>query len=406
MKKKLFWLPLLAMLLQPLTGCMVPPAPVTPPDPTAAQTQAPTQPPLSLEDTYWVAYEYFDEEHKEMRPTETVGWYIDLFILADGTARLRDIHNELCIMDDDGLHLQWQQSEDGGVRMYNAAYEAPLLEGRMENGVLALSYRGTPITLKPELFPQTVGEMYCPAELTGTWVAFKAMTEGYEWELMPASFETMLFHPDPDTMDLVADLEYRGYLGCEMFAYRSLPLEILDEPIYPGCGNEQWQVRLGTNDKGQPVGKTLSVTLVDRNVLVLQSRHTVDGSPAVSYTTYLRASPALTWWDVTARELANTNWYCSGYLDPQGTMSEPPAEFREQTLVLGEDGSCWLGEKEGTWLITQSGSFAIYAKENPDGIWGYGGAIRASYAGGEEPFYELYLLHGGGLLRFLIESYG
>lgn len=406
MKKKLLWLPLLAMLLQPLTGCTSPQSPVTPQDPTTAQTQAATGPQLSLEDTYWVAYEYFDEERKEMKPTQALGWYIDLFILADGTARLRDIHNELCIMDDDGLHLQWLQDDTGAVTMHNAGYEDPLLEGRVENGVLALSYRGTPITLKQELFPQTVGETYCPAELTGTWVAFKAMTEGYEWELMPASFETMLFRTDPETMTLVADLEYRGYLGCEMFAYRSLPLQIVNEPIYTGCENEQWHVRLGTNEAGQPQGKALSVTLVDRNVLVLQSRHSVDGSPAVSYTTYLRVSPALSWWNVTAQEVENTNWYCSGSLDAQGAMHEPPAQFRDQTLVLGEDGSCWLGDKEGTWLFTQSGSFAIYAKENPDGIWGYGGAIRASYAGGNDPFYELYLLHGGELLRFLIESYG
>ena len=426
MKKIFAWMLLPALLMSILAGCgndREPPGntekdnpspTVTRPEPTDDAETSVTRPEptdaaensIGDEDSYWVVYEYFDEEYGQMRTTESVGWHMDLFIMADGTARFRDIHNQLCVMDDDGLHLQWMLDENGKLEMYNAAYDDPLLEGALEGDLLSLSYRGMDISLKQAPMPQSVGELYSPAELTGTWVAISTETEGDVCDLFPASFEALAFYIDAEQMTLVADMACRGYLGSPMEDVLELPLEILDEALYPACENEQWSVRIGPNGEGKPADREICVTLVERNVLLLQNYYTLDGAPAVSYVTYRRAMPETSWWEVSAGELAETNWYCASYLNAEGKQLEIPERFQDLCLQLGTGDVCFLGEERGTWQVSRGGSVALYFSAEDDAIYGYSGAVRVSCAGGDMPFYEMYLFYEGGLLRFLIDSYG
>lgn len=397
-----------------LFGCSAAPAPTTDP-PTTQQTRATqdTTPATTLAladvltglDTYWIAREYFDEERQEYRTTESVSWYLDLFLYADGTARFRDIHNELSIMNEDSLNMQWIQNEDRQLLLFTPLSDVPILQGYpADPGTLSLDYRGTPIILEQAPMPQTIGESYCPAELTGTWVAVTASTEGDTWELMPTSFETLVFYTSADEMTLVADLEYRSQFGTLHDSYHGLTLEILDQPLYTGCDNEHWSVAL--HEPVETSGRALSVTLTDGNTLLLQNRYTIDGAPAIAYVTYWRMPPALSWWEVTEQELSNLTWYCASTVDRQGGYCDPPEEFKDLELVLDQNGQCYLGNETLNWRVGKGNTIMLYPSEDAGSELWLGGAVFACYSVGDYPFHEMYLYRNGEILRFLVAGYG
>ena len=87
-------------------------------------------------------------------------------------------------------------------------------------------------------------------------------------------------------------------------------------------------------------------------------------------------------------------------------MIDIPEPFRDLWLQLDGNGSCYIGNEILNWQVSRGGAVMIHPQEESDTELWFGGAIRASYAGGGDPFYEMYLYHEGSLLRFLIDSRG
>ena len=149
----------------------------------------------SEEDTYWTAYRWFSYETEEdtdfSLPTDI--WWIDLFLRADGTAQLRDVHDEVYLIDESTMHLTWEVQEDEQIYFYNELYEEPVVSGALEEDSLHLQYRGFELFLRQEKKPSEIVEQFITAELAGTWIMVSGETEGWEWEAMPGHFETLVF---------------------------------------------------------------------------------------------------------------------------------------------------------------------------------------------------------------------
>ena len=89
------------------------------------------------EDTYWIAQTYYSEDGKGAEgphPLDPEYWSIDLLLCADGTARFRDTHEDVCLMDDSYLDLKWEKDEENGQFLfYSKLYSMPVLVGVFEN---------------------------------------------------------------------------------------------------------------------------------------------------------------------------------------------------------------------------------------------------------------------------------
>ena len=102
--------------------------------------------------------------------------------------------------------------------------------------------------------------------------------EGDVWEAIPGNFEILSFSLGPVSIEgtevILADMEARDYAGVLKTFYYQEQIESLDEPLYEGCGNEEWSVRIGEesekNENGYPVDEEYYATLLDMNTLLLQ----------------------------------------------------------------------------------------------------------------------------------------
>ena len=406
--------------------------------PTESATEPTPEPkkaenPLGKEDTYWVAYEWHSEDGEgaegpfQMQPD---AWAVDLILRADGTARFRDIHDGLYLMDDADLNMTWEQTADGGILFYNNIYMGQVYQAAWEEGVLSFDYRGTTLTMKQSNLPQETGELYHPAELVGTWLMVSGETEGWEWNAMPGELESLVFKTVSTAMDvtLAADHENRNHYGELGDARYGQELTLLDEPLYEGCGNEAWSVRIGPESpldaNGYPMQMEFHVTMLERDTLLMQRYYTMDGYPTVSHQTFRRMPERLTWWDVQAQDLADTSWICTGYLAADGTEYPMPPYLEDFYLYLGADGSCWVGrmdkgsnaytDTQGTWMLANGRVLLLQSEgyESPEGycpeFW-YGGAVSGYTYETEDGFmegYEMHLHDGEGTLRLTFQGYG
>ena len=173
-------------------------------------------------------------------------WWIDLLIRADGTAQLRDVHDEVYLIDESTMHLTWEVQEDEQIYFYNELYEEPVVSGALEEDSLHLQYRGFELFLRQEEKPSEIGEQFIPAELAGTWIMVSGETEGWEWEAMPGHLETLVFSFmwDEYGPGLRADSQYCYYDKIEDSYWKNV-VTVLDEPLYEGCENGTWSVRIG-----------------------------------------------------------------------------------------------------------------------------------------------------------------
>ena len=401
------------------------------PEPTASEPAAAN--PIGAEDTYWVACEWYSEDGEgaegpfQMQPDE---WAVDLILRADGTARLRDIHDGLYLMDDADLSMTWEQTEAGEILFYNSIYMGRVYQAVWKEDALLFDYRGTTLTMRQSDLPRETGELYHPAELVGTWLMVSGETEGWEWNAMPGELESLVFKTVSTAMDvtLAADHENRNYYGELGDARHEQELAILDEPLYEGCGNEIWSVRIGPESpldaNGYPTQTEFHVTMLERDTLLMQRYYTMDGYPAVSYQTFRRMPQRLTWWDVAVQDLEDTSWSCTGYLAADGTEHPMPPYLEDFYLYLGADGSCWVGrmdqgsdaytDTQGTWMLANGGVLLLRGEgyESPEGycpeFW-YGGAVGGYSYETKDGFmegYEMFLHDGEGMLRLTLQGYG
>ena len=65
-------------------------------------------------------------------------------------------------------------------------------------------------------------------------------------------------------------------------------LELLEEPVYEGCGNDEWSVKFLTYNSTYGEDEEFYATLIDENTLLLQHLYPFDGTQGVSYQTYTR----------------------------------------------------------------------------------------------------------------------
>lgn len=380
-----------------------------------AQTEPTAAEPRDLGDTYWVGTSWGSEDTGE-EPFVPESWSVDLLVRADGTARFRDIHEGVSLTDDSLLDLAWTQDQDGFFVFFGQLLPELELRGRLENDRLTLDYYGLTVTMEEKPMPRTPGELAAPAELAGTWLMVSGETEGYVWEAMPARLDSVVFRVDSfdGPLMLAADVESRDRFGWMEEAEYRQRVTVLEEPLYPGCENEVWSVRIGeaspVDSNGCPLEPELYATLLDYNTMLVQTNYTFDGYPAVSYQTYWRFPSIVSWMSPEAMELELTNWTCREYRDPDGVWGPVPEELEKLELVLDTDGSCCLfpdGQTPvmGTWTI---GTGGVLLLDGGDDFW-FGGAVSGWYreteAGGGT-VYEMTLYYAGGLLRLQVSSYG
>lgn len=436
MRKLVIWLLVMAMIAGSMTACggkkeeipeTQPPAtvpektetiPVDIPKPEEPQEDVP----VGNEDTYWVAETWCDTEGDEagiMKTMESNRWSMDLWIGVNGTAYMRDVHNGISLMDDGCRNLVWERTPEGEFLFYSVLYADPILRAVYDQGELAVQYWGTTLYMKQQSIPQTPGQKYLPAELAGTWLMVGGETEGDVWEAMPGKLASLIFRVNADDageLELVADREELDYYcNLEQSEY-NLKTEIRNEPLYHGCENEAWCIRVGTvsavDENGCPLQTERYATLLDHNTLLVQEYYTFDGAPAVSHQTYKRFTDLVSWMHPDSMNLEYSNWVCTGFESIFG--EDIPANLENLSVTLSPDGSCYVQfadgtAQEGTWAIGTGGAVMLRGDEEAEEPFWFGGVISGYWvetADGPVAHYQMGLCYGGGILKLNLSAYG
>ena len=174
---------------------------------------------IVCEDTYWIAETYYSEDGEGAEgphPLDPELWSVDLMLYADGTARFRDIHENVFLMDDSYLNLTWEKNEaNGHFLFYSKLYTLPVLVGVFDNDVLLVDYMGMTLTMKQASQSDAIKAGNIPAELAGTWLMVSGETEGWQWEAMPDMLSSLVFRVTAyeGSLEYRADLEEFDYYG-------------------------------------------------------------------------------------------------------------------------------------------------------------------------------------------------
>lgn len=419
---------MLAMaMIAGLWGCAAEqqPIPTQQSSTNAAHTQTQTQPAteetfedkIGQQDTYWVASEWHSEDTGETQALQPDLWALDLMICCDGTARFRDIHERVCLVDDSQLTLTWERTEQGALLFFSRLHPQPVLRGTCEDGILYLDYQDVTLTMQEQDVPKEIGQTYTPAELVGTWLLVSGEVEGDQWEAMPDELSSLVFRVAAydGPLELRADLERMDSYGEMIDAAHDQEVQILDEALYSGCDNGIWSVRIGPesakDENGHPVETEIYATLLDYHTLLMQRYYTLDGAPTVSYQTYWRFPELVTWQAPEYLELEYSNWACTAYTNFQGEDRSPPDEMTDFSVLLGPDQTCYLyyGEEtvlQGTWQIGNGG--VLLLRSDDEAFW-FGGVISTHCVETDyevSNVYTLALYYNSGILRLEMTGYG
>ena len=402
MKKFLAMLLSLLMLLS-LTACgnkqsSPEPAPSAPPQenpstekPDTAPTVPDTPEPVMPEgDSYWVAYES-EGDTREYVP-EGDDLLTDLTLWADGTARIREIEGGMWLVSDSSEQRLTWTFDDGTLKLYTAySGDDPYCTGTVTADGIELSRFGGTYRFKQEPVPEE-GALYSPAELQGVWLQVGSEVEGDVSETMPGSFNSLVFRTDwaGDEKILLASSETSDY--SQFLAegrYYNQELTLLEYPLYEGCGNDVWSVRVGEesplNENGYPEETETYVTLLDQNTLLQQHYFSFDGGPGVSYQTYKRVLSDVSY-DVEAADLSDRSFALAGYIDADGVRHDKHPEYSDFRLYL--DGSLGYlfsydiaGQPESGyqgggyhWSVGDGGTILMRREDSLEG-W-YTGAVQ------------------------------
>ena len=268
--------------------------------------------------------------------------------------------------------------------------------------------------------PQTIGQMYTPAELMGTWLMVSGETEGWQWEAMPNQLSSIVFKVTSYDGPLIlsADIEERDYYGNIMYSSYAQVTQVLRQPLYEGCENETWSVRIGDpsalDANGYPVETEFYATLLNDNTLLLQQYYTMDGYPAVSHQTYWRLPDLVSWMSYESMDLEYSNWVCTGYENHLGEELPLPAELEGFSVILDTDQTCYIrcgdsGVQKGTWMLENGGVLLMRGEENDEAPFWFSGVITGYWVDtteGSIETYQLVLYHNGGLIKLSLNSYG
>lgn len=373
---------------------------------------------LLKENSYWTAYELKDYFGTEALPTEYK--WIDLLLWADGRAQLREVQNELILSNDLMLHMTWKL-EDNRLGLYVEGFDEPYCEGTLDENGIALSYYGSTLYLRQDTMPGETGELLSPAQLAGTWVMASGMVEGWEWDARDMREYGVLFFDSAWNEEiagpvLLADYESRTGWGDMRESFYDRELTLLEEPVYEGCGNEKWSVRIGPesplDEHGYPKETDYYVTLLDENTLLLQSYYTIDGGPGVSYSYFKRILPTASVWELETAELEGGDWELVSFTDADGKELDQVPGMENLSVHLDVMGCClvsWeepstgeLISGEAKWILGSGGGFLICEGEQEE-AWFSGGILMHNIETMEESIYnlEMYLYYDGGVIKLV-----
>ncbi len=375
--------------------------------------------------TYWVAYEWeigegYEADTEKTLSLPTADWMVDLILQPDGTARLRDIGNGIYLEYENGLYLFWEQNGDQ-LNLLDGDTKEVLWQGKIEGDTLTLDYFAGTLRLKQAAMPSEAGELYSPAELVGTWLMVTDDSYDEPSPVLPGHFETLVFRTawTAESAYLVADMEQKDYFGYMVDSFYDVPIELIDVPLYDGCGNEKWSVRIHPTDGIDRRYSDNSVTLLDQNTLLMQKYSEWDDS-FTNYT-YHRILPQTSGWEITAQELEGCFFRCAEYTDADGNILPMPNNLKDFYLFLTADGKCWFGvqkegqemiELDGEWHFGKGGALMAYTTEYHEDFiepcW-YGGAVRGFYNYTTDSYnenYELFLYDNGGIIRMSLDAAG
>ncbi len=258
-------------------------------------------------------------------------------------------------------------------------------------------------------------------DLPGTWLMAGGEIEGDIWEAIPGNFEILVFTPgmDPqgESETIYVDMEARDYEGnLSTFDYQLLT-ERLDEPVYEGCGNEEWSIRIGEeaekNENGYPIYEERYATLLDQNTLLRQHFFTTDGAPSVSYQTFKRVFQEQAVEDLDLsylRDGLNKEWELYAYVDETGVEQAIPNSHSDFQIDMTDDFSCEMSwtdldrsidfDYDGGWFLGRGGSLLLKS-DDYENAW-YAGAIQIipSDKADSNQSMEMRLYHDGGWLCF------
>lgn len=377
---------------------------------------------ITSDNTYWVADigRTEDAGSGELIVLEPDLWAVDLLMRFDGTAQFRDVHEGVCLIDDSYLNLTWERTPEGKYLFYSAIVEGPVFIAEYDDGTLIVEYLGMNFYMEQEAVPQSAGQMQIPAELDGTWLMVSGENEGYQWEAMPGELSSLVIGVTSidGPLVLAADMETRDYYGDLMDSAYGLEVEVLDEPLYTECSNDVWSVRIGemaeVDENGYPVETEYYATLLDYNTLLLQQYYTLDGSPSVSYQTYVRFPDLVSWQSYEAMDLNSSNWVCYDYVGIDGEPAPMPEKVDHLAIMLSEDQTCQIvyGDgttAEGTWQLENGGVILLRSNEEAESEFWLGGAVSGYYietAADSIEAYDMALYYNGGIMKLVMNRHG
>ncbi|MBR2382465.1 MAG: hypothetical protein IKA89_01825 [Anaerotignum sp.] len=387
--------------------------------PEASAPEAPV-----LQDTYWTAYEWEVEEVETGKTRTSLPneeWWVDLILRTDGTAQLRDVGNDVYLQEESYLHMEWEATADGKLFLKDSATGEPVWDGVIKENQLTLNYYMGTLKLKQAEMPTEIGELYCPAQLKGTWLMVSDDSHGEPSPVLPGHFETLVFTETwtADSVSLVADLEQRDYYGTYLVDFFDrLPVELLDYPVYDGCGNETWAARIHRDESEDPRYTEYTLTLLAQDTMLVQKYSPWDDR--FTEYTFHRILPQSSQWDITVDELPGLFLRATEYTAADGTVSHLPSEMEDFYIFLTENDVCLVGQQytgmdapieiEGNWRFGNGGSMLLTTNDSEHEFW-YAGALRGETLFSHEgqymgETYELYLCYDGGILKFTPDAAG
>lgn len=249
-------------------------------------------------------------------------------------------------------------------------------------------------------------------DLAGTWLKVGGEIEGDIWEAIPGNFEILVFTEGTDPLDgtetMLVDLESRDYQGELSDCFYQERIETLEQPIYEGCGNEEWSVRIGAESERDQDGRRISeeyyATLLDQNTLLKQHFFTSDGAPAVSYQTFKRVFPGdrIEYMEIPDESILD-EWVLEAYVDENGNELPLPTEFTDLSIHLSGSAE-WYDEKRaidfeysGDWKSGRGGTF-LWQSDDDYSAWFAGAFAKEQTDSKSEWIPKLHLYHEGGWL--------
>ena len=376
-------------------------------DPTQPEETEPTQPEapkvdLLAGDSYWVLREFTGDERDWMSASDRV--WTDLTLWVDGRARLREIQDGRKMLNEDNeLEMFWEVTEEGYLFFYTYyTGDIPYWSGVVTQDGIELNRFGGKMQFRQADMPEETGDLYSPAELDGVWLQVSSEIEGDNSPTMPGWFNSLIFRQGES--ETLVEAQTGNWLGEFYTEYEDQSIEVLDEPIYSGCGNEKWSVRIGPeaekSESGYPLGEERYVTLLDQDTLLMQMYFSIDGGPGVSYQTYKKFLPESSDEDVQIEDLEGSDWYCIGFTDGEDQDHLLPEGVAEFYLHLDQYGEAFftITYEDDTeysayipWILGSGGTLLMNG-ENFDTDW-YAGAVQNANG-----YLEMFLYYDGGIM--------